>query len=91
MPKTTKTKKDNPAYLERLAQMRAMEVGHYLVTTMLGKQLTEKEEKQAIESCIEDLHQNNLIPRDISTDRLNIFVIKFDDILRKMGMLAETQ
>lgn len=84
-----KTKKDNPSYLERLAQMQAVKVGHYLVTTMLGKRLTDEEEKQIIQSCINNLYRTNLIPPKISTDRLNIFVMKFDDVLRKMGMLAE--
>lgn len=90
MPKTkTKTKKDDPSYLERLAQIRATQTGHYILTTMLGKRLTEEEEKKVIESCIDDLRKTNLIPREISTDRLNIFVMKFDDVLRKMDMLVD--
>ena len=71
--------------------MRAVQTGNYILTVKLGEKLTEEEEKQVIESCIEDLRKSNLIPPNISTDRLNIFVIKFDDVLRKMGMLAETQ
>lgn len=84
-----KTKKDDPSYLERLALVRAVQTGNYILTTMLGKRLTEKEEKQVIESCIDDLRKSNLIPPNISTDRLNIFVMKFDDVLRKMGMLVD--
>ena len=92
MPKTkTKTKKSDPSYLERLAQIRATQSGNYIRTTMLDKRLTEEEEKQVIENCINDLHRTNLIPHNISTERLNIFIMKFDDVLHKMNMLLETQ
>jgi hypothetical protein len=82
-----KIKKDDPSYLEKLAQTRAIQARNYLLAQEIFT-LTEEQEKQIIESAIADLQRTGLIPRTIPIDRLNIFVMKFDNMLRSMGFVG---
>lgn len=82
-----KTKKDDPSYLEKLAETRAKQAIRYL-TAQSVTSLTEEQEGQIINSAIAELKRTNLIPRTISSDRLAIFVMKFDDVLRNANFVG---
>jgi len=85
-----KTKKDSPFYLEKLAQFHATQIGHHLldVASLQTVKLTEEQEKQIITDIIVRLQHTGDLPKTISTDRLNIFVMKLDDCLRSTGFVG---
>lgn len=81
---------DDPSYLEELAQVQAEKIATELqfIEEASEGHLTTEQEKQMIENSIIVLQHDSKIPREISTDRLNIFVMAMDDTLRKLGIVG---